>query len=162
MTPSSIQVSSTCRSRTVNCAMNSVSRIISSCALSARVLRVRLLPFGHELGQRLVGALGRYDVNLDQLIAASARLVARHALAAKAQLRALLGTLRHLDVNRSVHRLDLHARAVERLAKRDRQRAQNVIPLAPEAGVRPNRELNVGVPGLAVGARQPLPLETEH
>src|SRR5215510_1852821 len=118
MTPSSIQVSSTCRSRYVNRAMSSVSRIMSRCALSARVLRMRLLPFGHELSQRLVGALGRYDVQLDQLIAASARLAARYALAAQPQLRALLGTLRHLDVNRSVHRLDVHVRAVQRLAER--------------------------------------------
>src|SRR5215470_12753375 len=98
--------------------MSSASRIISGCALSARVLRVRLLPFGHELSQGLVGPLGRYDVNFDQLIAASAGLAARHALAAQPQLRAVLGALRHLDVDRSVYRLDLHARAVQRLAER--------------------------------------------
>src|SRR5215470_15359380 len=112
MTPSSIQVSSTCRSRYVNCAMSSVSRIMSRCALSARVLRVRLLPFGHELSERLIGTLGRYNVYLDQLIATPARLAARHAFATQPQLRALLGMLRHLDVDRSVHRVDLHARAV--------------------------------------------------
>src|SRR5262245_33929981 len=105
MTPSSIQVSSTCRSRYVNRAMSSVSRIMSGCALPARVLRVCLLPFGHELSQPLVGALGRHDVNLDQLIAASAALAARHALATQPQLRALLGALRHLNIDRSVHRL---------------------------------------------------------
>src|SRR5215813_7758939 len=153
MTPSSIQVSSTRRSRYVNCAMNSVSRIISSCVLSARGLRVRLFPFGHELGQRLVGALRRDNVNLDQLIAASARVVARHALAAQPQLSALPGTLRHLDLDRSVNRLDVHARAVQRLAERYRQRAQNVMPLALEAGVGPNRDLDVCVAQLAVGAR---------
>src|SRR5262252_796794 len=100
--------------------MSSVSRIISGCALSARVLRVRLLPFGHELSQRLVGALRRYDVNLDQLIAASICVVARHALAAQPQLRAFLGTLRHLDVDRSVNGFDLHARTVQRFAERYR------------------------------------------
>src|SRR5262249_7667032 len=120
MTPSSIQVSRTRRSRTVNRAMSSVSRIISGCALSARVLRVRLLPLGHELSQRVVAALRRYDVNLDQLIAACARLVARHALAAQPQLGALLGALRHPNINRSVHRLDMHARAVQRLTERYR------------------------------------------
>src|SRR5436190_4274379 len=36
------------------------------------------------------------------------------------------------------------------------------MALALEAGVRPNRDLDVGVPGLAVGARQSLPLEAEH
>src|SRR5215813_15423804 len=118
MTPSSIQVSSTRRSRYVNCAMSSLSRIISSCVLSARVLRVRFLPFRQELSERLVGALRRDDVDLDQLITASARVVTRHALAAEPQLRALLGALRHLDVDRSVNRLDLHASAVQRLAKR--------------------------------------------
>src|SRR5215470_9291842 len=117
MTPSSIQVSSTCRSRYVNCAMSSVSRIISSSVLSARVLRVRLLPIGHELSQSLVGALRRYDVNLDQLIAASICVLARHALAAQPQLRAFLGTLRHLDVDRSINRFDLHARAIQRFAE---------------------------------------------
>src|SRR5262245_42570393 len=100
--------------------MNSVSRIISSCVLSARGLRMRLFPFGHELSQRLVGAFRRDDVNLDELIAASARVVARHALAAQPQLRALLGTLWHLDLDRSVNRLDLHARAVQCLAERYR------------------------------------------
>src|SRR5689334_9381129 len=98
--------------------MRSVSRIMSSSVLSARVLRMRLLPFGHELSQRLVGLLRRHDMNLDQLIAASARVVTRHALAAEPQLRALLGALRHLDVDRSVNRLDLHAGAVQCFAKR--------------------------------------------
>src|SRR5262245_3967368 len=138
MTPSSIQLSSTCRSRYANCAMSSVSRIISSGSLSARVLRVRLLPFGHDLRQRAVGALGRYDMKLDQLIAAAARLAARDTFAAQPQLRAFLGLLRHLDVDQSVHRLDRHACAVQRFAERNRKRAHNVIPLAPEAGVRPN------------------------
>src|SRR5580704_3980008 len=36
------------------------------------------------------------------------------------------------------------------------------MPLALEAGVRPNRDLDVCVPRLAVGAWQPLPLEAEH
>src|SRR6476660_7885058 len=34
--------------------------------------------------------------------------------------------------------------------------------LALEAGVRPNRDFDVGVPRLAVGARQSLPLKAEH
>src|SRR5215475_14867388 len=34
--------------------------------------------------------------------------------------------------------------------------------LALEARVRPNRDLDVCVPQLAVGARQPLPLKTQH
>src|SRR6185369_10477508 len=142
--------------------MSSVSRIISSCVLSARVLRVRLLPFGHELSERLVGALRWDDVNLDQLITARARVVARYALAAQPQLRALLGTLRHFDVDRSVNCLDVHARAVQRLAERYRQCAQNVMPLALEAGVRPNRDFDICVPQLAVGAGQSLPLEAQH
>src|SRR5215813_12701411 len=102
MTPSSIQVSSTCRSRYVKRAMSSVSRIISGSALSARILRVRLLPFGHEVSERLVGSLGRDDVNLDQLIAAPARLAARHTLATQPQPGALLGILRYLDVDRPI------------------------------------------------------------
>src|SRR5262249_35999923 len=36
------------------------------------------------------------------------------------------------------------------------------MPLALEAGVRPNRDLDVCVPRLAVGSRQPLPLKTQH
>src|SRR5262245_10234638 len=103
----------------MNCAMSSVSRIMSSCALPARVLRMRLLPFGHELSQRLVGALGRHDVNLDELVAAPARLAARHALAAQSQLGPLLGPFRHLDVDRTVHRLDVHARAIQRFTERN-------------------------------------------
>ena len=36
------------------------------------------------------------------------------------------------------------------------------MPLALKAGVRPNRDLDVCVPQLAVGAWQPLPFEAEH
>src|SRR6476646_5164979 len=115
MTPSSIQVSNTCRSRYVNCAINSVSRIMSGCAFPARVLRMRPLPLGHELGQRLVGAFRRNDVNVDQVIAASARLTARHALATQPQLGALPGAPGHLDVDGPVHGLDAHAGPIERL-----------------------------------------------
>ena len=68
------------------------------------------------VGSTLAGAAQ----DLDQLIAASARLAARHAFAAQPQLRALLGILRHLDVDRSDHRVDVHARAVQRLGERYR------------------------------------------
>src|SRR6186997_1460118 len=135
---------------------------MSDCALRARVLRVRLLPLGNELSQRLVGALRWNDVNLDQLIAAPALLATRHALAAQPQLRTLLGALRYLDVDRPVDRIDAHARSVERLAERHRQRTHDIVPLALETGVRPDRYLDVGVARLAVGARQALPLETQH
>jgi len=49
---------------------------MSSSALPARVLRVRLLPLGHELSQRFVSAFRRCDVNLDELIATSTGLAA--------------------------------------------------------------------------------------
>src|SRR3954470_17970021 len=100
--------------------MSSVSRIMSRCALSARTLWVWLLPLGHELGQCFVGAIRGRDVNFDQLIAACARLATRHAFASESQLCAVSGALRHLEVDRSVHRFDGHARAVQCFAERYR------------------------------------------
>src|SRR5262245_7224798 len=162
MTPSSIQMSSTCCSRYVYRAMSSRSRIMSSCALPTRVLRVRLLPVDHELSQRLVGAFRRRNVDLDELVAASTGLAAGHAFAAQPQLRALLGTLRHLHVYRSVYSLHAHARTIQRLTQRHRQRAQDIKLLALETGVRPHRDLDVGAARLAVGARQSLSFEAQN
>jgi outer membrane protein W len=90
---------------------------MSDCALPARVLWVCLLPFGHELGQRVVGAFRGHDMDLDELVTAPTVLAKWYALAPQSQLRAFTGALRYLDVDSSIYGSDAHARAIQCLAE---------------------------------------------
>src|SRR5262245_32343160 len=101
-------------------------------------------------------------MNLDKLIAAAGILPARDTLPAQPQLDAFFRALRHLDLDRPVDRLCANASTIQRLAEGHPQHAQNIIPLALEAGMWSDCDLDIGIAGLAIRTWQSLPPKPKH